>query len=150
MTLSLTEQQKKQINAEFELQAKDDGNDVDAAIAMLRMGMDEVLPGFCAALKKASVGVMVRDPKDLDTALFLKSADGTAHFAIFTRNEHAMRLTPGFPDHRYVVHVEMQQLCRVVRSGIGLVINPEHESFRFTLSPQQFAAFRKYCDSAPP
>lgn len=141
----LTGQQKRQIVAEFERHAGDDGNDVDGAIAMLRMGMDEVLPGFARALQKATVGVMVEDPQRLESALVLNSTDGIPHFAVFTRLEHATALKEKFPQHRYVVFVEMRHLCGGVHGEIGLVINPEHETFRFVFSPEQFAAFRKFC-----
>jgi hypothetical protein len=66
-------------------------------------------------------------------------------FAVFTRNEHATPLVQRFPEYRYLVWVDMKDACRHIHGEIGLAINPEHESFSYTFSPEQFAAFRKAC-----
>ncbi|HEY1120249.1 MAG TPA: SseB family protein [Haloferula sp.] len=142
---TLTEIQKKHINAEFEKHARGEGNDVDGAIAMLLMGRNEILPAFLNYLMKANVAVMVEDPKQMDSALVLKAEDGGPLFAVFTRNEHATPLIEKFPENRYLAWVDMKNLCQHVRGEIGLTINPGHESFSYVFSPVQFAAFRKAC-----
>lgn len=143
-TTPLTEEQKAQIAEELTKQARGEGNDVEAAIGLLRMGAEEVLPGFCIALEKSTVVLAVRDPEQLNTALVLKLSD-EYHLAVFTRNEYATPFTRRHPEYHYLVHVEMRSLCKGVQSRIGLTINPEHPTFRFTFSPSQFAEFQKAC-----
>ena len=130
------------IAEELTRQAEGKGNDVEVAIGLLRVGADEVLPGFFRALEKARVVLVTREPEQLSTALVLRMGHDS-HLVVFTRNEHAIPFTQRYPEYRYLVHVEMRSLCKGVQNRIGLVINPEHATFRFTFAPDQFAEFQK-------
>lgn len=132
-TPSLTAIQKKHIAQEFERHADGKGSEVNAAIAMLRMDMPEALPGFAAALEKSSVHLLFNASGD---PLILKLSPEESHLAIFTEAGFTQKIAAKFSSHQQVVALPMREVCARVAGDVGLCINPEHETFRFTMPPR--------------
>ncbi|EDY80398.1 hypothetical protein VDG1235_7 [Verrucomicrobiia bacterium DG1235] len=116
---------------------------VDAAIAMLRMGMNEVLPGFFRELEKSTLKVMSSNPASSESILFVKDKNDKATLVAFTKNEHAKEYVNQFPEYRYLLSIKTSELCKGIAEGIGLALNPGHETFGFTFTSEQFSAFKK-------
>ncbi len=139
----LSPNQKKDIATELEKHAKSEGNDVDAAIGLIKMGMKEYLPGFLKSLEEAEVGMLTKDPNDLNSVLLLADSENRPLLPIFTRNEYADNLEEQKKDYRYMAWAPMKSILTAFGGDIGLVINPKHETFEYIMPPDLYAKFKE-------
>lgn len=105
-------------------------NDLEVALAAAKAGTGTI-DALIARLQDAQVFLLLdRDPGPEEARdesaqpLTLNNARGQPVLALFSAPERSISMTLAYPQFAFGVWVEFRWLLRLVRPGVGLVLNP--------------------------
>lgn len=105
-------------------------NPFESALLATQKG-EQSIDELMAQLQDTQVFILLdRDPGPEDarddnaTPLLLNNAQGQSMLAMFTAPERSISMTLAFPQYGFGLWTDFRWLLRLVRPGIGLVMNP--------------------------
>lgn len=105
-------------------------NDLESALLDARTGAGSI-DALIERLKSSQVFLLLdRDPGPEEARdesaqpLLLNNAQGQPVLAMFSAPERSISMTLAWPQYAFGIWVEFRWLLRLVRPGVGLVLNP--------------------------
>jgi len=139
----LSESEKQALVKELEKAADDELTPVEEALVLVRPGATpEALTGLFARLEHATIGILAKDPQDLETMLVLKDSSGESAIAVFTSLVRTTPVTARFPEHTFFLQLEIRGLVQGI-NNIGISINPFDEAVRFYMTAEMVEILKR-------